>query len=253
MVASISPIKSLLALAIVCSPCHAFYVSVNPPSRSLHTVTRMSSPADWNGQVVSNTPDGRIQGCTIQPANPESLTEWILNIDGVEADLGRFSDAIYKKILGDAKRQRFQGFRPGTIPSHLLVTYMAFAMDECARECVLEAMQQNNIRPFDTARSDMVLENFSVPPLAPAKSKKKKSGRKQKSAAETAVDDEASSTDDDDAMVQWRTFSTMKEAIDVGGWKPGTSFSFVAKNVKGQKVKDSSEADGATPLGVSFR
>ena len=44
-----------------------------------------------------------------------------------------------------AKSQRFQGFRPGTIPPHLLPTYYMFSMDECARETTLEAMEQNNM------------------------------------------------------------------------------------------------------------
>ena len=78
-------------------------------------------------------------------------TEWIIQVDGKDADLGKFSKAIYRKCTADAKQQSFQGFRSGTIPPHLLGTYAAFTMDECAREAILEAMQQNNIRPFDDA------------------------------------------------------------------------------------------------------
>lgn len=85
-------------------------------------------------------------------------------------------------------------------------------MDECARETVLEAMQQNKIRPFTDARTDLLIENVSIPP-PPKKGKKKKGGRKKKTAEQqedAAVEVEAVPT--------WLTFETMKEAIDAG-WK----------------------------------
>jgi len=41
-------------------------------------------------------------------------------------------------------------------------------------------------------------------------------------------------------------------AIDAG-WKPGQSFSFVAKNVKGQQLKDQADVARATPIGDSYR
>jgi hypothetical protein len=63
-----------------------------------------------------------------------SLFSLFISKNRVQADLGKFSEAIYKKITSDAKQQQFQGFRPGTIPPHLQPTYRTFAMDECARE-----------------------------------------------------------------------------------------------------------------------
>lgn len=202
----------------------------------------------WKGDIVPG--DGRIRGCTITQLQG-SLTEWTIAIDGVEADSGRFSEAIYKKFIQDAKQQRFQGFRPGTIPPHLEPTYRAFAMDECARETVLEAMQQNNIRPFENCRSEMFMYNFCIPP-APA-SKKKKSSKKRKTvAADSATVQDLEKKDEDEPVDDgWRTFETMKEAVDAG-WKPGQSFSFLAKDIKGQKVKEDTETAGATPLGVNF-
>jgi hypothetical protein len=188
--------------------------AIGSPAFVLKSTNTNTDTNEWTGEVVSNTPGGKIQGCTIQPSTPDSLTEWVLNIDGVEADLGRFSDAVYKKITGDAKRQRFQGFRPGTIPPHLTVTYMAFAMDECARECVLEALQQNNVRPFDSARSEMVLETFSVPPVTgPVKSKKKKSGRKQKASTTIDTSNVKDANELDDSPPQWRTFATKSKIL----------------------------------------
>ena len=103
----------------------------------------------------SSPPTGSIRGCQITQV---SDTVWEMSIDGDEADLGRFSQALYQKITRDAKQQRFQGFRPGTIPPHLEPTYKAFCMDECARETVLEAMQQNSIRPFTNCREDMEMD-----------------------------------------------------------------------------------------------
>jgi hypothetical protein len=202
------------------------------------TRDEIPASAEWKGEVVSNTPDGVIQGCVIEPKEG-SLTEWTITIDGIEADLGRFSEAVYKKVVSDAKRERFQGFRPGTIPPFLEPTYRIFAMDECARETVLEAMQQNQLRPFDSARSEMKIENVSIPPPAPKGSSKKRS--KASSASGEAATEAGS----------WRTYATVKDAIDAG-WRPGQSFSFRAGNVKGQKVKDDTDAKGAVPLGSTF-
>ena len=81
------------------------------------------------------------RGCSMTAISP---TEYSVQIDGDEADLGRFSEQIYKKLMIDAKQQRFQGFRPGTVPPHLLATYKRFAMDETAREVrVIEERSDN--------------------------------------------------------------------------------------------------------------
>ncbi len=176
----------------------------------------------WNGEVVSNE-GGRIRGCTVTPV---SDTEFQIQIDGEEADLGSFSMAVYKKITSDAKRQNFQGFRPGTLPPHLIPTYRAFAMDEVAREATLEAMQQNNIRPFESARSDFVFEQISIPPKP---KKKKKSKKKKSKQVEVVVEEQEEPA--------WQTFDDMKGALK-GGWEPGQSFSFVATKCKGQQLKD---------------
>jgi hypothetical protein len=210
-------------------------------SRIFSSTTQDDVPAsaEWKGEVVSNNPDGVIQGCTIEPKDG-SITEWTITIDGVQADLGRFSEAVYKKVVSDAKRERFQGFRPGTIPPFLEPTYRIFAMDECARETVLEAMQQNQLRPFDSARSEMKIENVSIPPPAPKGSSSKKRPKASSSASGEAND-----------AGSWRTYETVKDAIDAG-WRPGQSFSFRAGNVKGQKVKDDADTKGASPLGAKF-
>jgi len=178
---------------------------------------------EWNGEVV-NDQDGRIRGCTVTPV---SDTEFTVQIDGNEADLGNFGVAVYKKITSDARRQSFQGFRPGTIPPHLLPTYRAFAMDEVAREATLEAMQQNNIRPFESARSDITFEQVSIPPKP---QKKKKKSKKKKSKVEVVVEEQQEEP-------AWQTFDDMQGALK-GGWEPGQSFSFVATKCKGQQLKD---------------
>jgi hypothetical protein len=164
--------------------------------------------SSWNGEVVSNAPDGTIRGCSIEKVD-DLLCEWKISIDGVEADLGKFSEAIYRKITSDAKKMRFQGFRPGTIPPHLIPTYIAYTMDECAREATLEAMQQNNIRPFQDARNDFKFELISIPPI----------GKKGKS-SKTKEKNKSGSSDDITPVVdeKWTTFTSMKEAIDCG-WK----------------------------------
>jgi hypothetical protein len=119
-------------------------------------------------------------------------------------------------LITEAKQQRFQGFRPGTIPPHIEPTYRAFAMDECARETVLEAMEQNKIRPFTDARSDILFENVSIPPAPKGKGKKKKkSGRKAAAKAAAMAEPEEQAVEE---VPQWRVFDNMKGAIDAG-WR----------------------------------
>ena len=211
-----------------------------------------SAAASWNGDVVSNDPKGRIQGCQLTRVG-ESPTDWEVTIDGEEADLGKFSEAVYKKITSDARQQRFQGFRPGTIPPHLTPTYIAFAMDEVAREATLEALEQNGVRPFENARSDFTFDTISIPP--PQK-KKKKGGKKKKKKKSKNADAATAATSSDGAespqVVEeetpaWLTFDSMKAAIDAG-WRPGQSFSFVARQVKGQQLKDNGDVSRATPV-----
>mmetsp|Transcript_6580 Transcript_6580/g.9412 ORF Transcript_6580/g.9412 Transcript_6580/m.9412 type:complete len:295 (+) Transcript_6580:153-1037(+) len=258
----------LLALGIVQNQSSAFVPSTTKPSVSTwgvpqqqqqHTsslVVAFSTENDeeaWNGQVASNTENGRIKGCTITRVG-DSLTDWVIQVDGEEADLGKFSEAIYKKLMMDAKQQRFQGFRPGTIPPHIEPTYRAYAMDEVAREATLEAMEQNGMRPFESARDDFTFIDVSIPPLATKKKKKKKNKKKKSKknkdgevvpeVVAAAVEEEAVAEE----VPQWRSFETMKEAIDAG-WKPGQSFSFRAKNVKGQQLKEQGKVDPTTALG----
>lgn len=78
-------------------------------------------------------------------------------------------------------------------------------MDEVAREAILEAMQQNNIRPFENAREEMEIKEISIPPR---KSKKKKGGKKKKGSAIIEAEEEAAPA--------WLTFDTMKEALKAG-------------------------------------
>jgi hypothetical protein len=132
----------------------------------------------------------------------------------VEADLGKFSEAIYKKLMQDAKQQRYQGFRPGTVPLHLEPTYRAFAMDECARETVLEAMEQNNVRPFTDARNDFVIENVSIPPPIKKKGGAGKKSKKRKTGTEESEEPVML----EEVLPQWRSFQDMSGAI-AAGWK----------------------------------
>ena len=36
----------------------------------------------WNGEVVSNTADGKINGCSITAVGEEPVVEWVITIDG---------------------------------------------------------------------------------------------------------------------------------------------------------------------------
>jgi len=199
---------SFLIASAPISSCLAF--SSSPFSNGVAIRTHTNFPShtslsnqagDWNGEIVSNTDDGRIRGCSIIKVEG-TISEWIVKIDGQEADLGKFSEQVYRKISADAKQQRFQGFRPGTIPPHLVPSYIGFTIEEVAKEATLEAMQQNNIRPFEDARNTFEFDTVSIMPL-----KKKGSKKKKKDAAPV-----------EETEPQWLTFDTLKEAT-TAGWK----------------------------------
>lgn len=214
----------LLLVVVVVSLASAF----TPASSVRRHGDALAAENEWAGEVV---PGGdRIQGCRIEKVG---MTEWVVHIDGVEADLAGFSTAIYKKLMADAKQQRFQGFRPGTIPPHIEPTYRAFCMDECARETALEALEQNGVKPFERCRAEMEIDSVSIPP-PPARKRKKKSKKRRKQEEETPQDQQQQQQPEE--VPEWRTFPSMKEAIS-GGWKPGQSFSFRASKAHGQKLE----------------
>lgn len=181
---------------------------------------------DMNLDIFGEKPTFLLFPCITRFSHCAYVLDILLPCHSIQADLGRFSAAIYKKIISDAKQQRFQGFRPGTIPPHLEPTYRAFTMDECARETILEAMEQNNIRPFSTARADFVIGKVSIPP--PSSTKKSKKPKSAKSKKNKGVNEESNEvleqnepgTEDDSGSTEsnWLTFEDMKGAIDAG-WK----------------------------------
>ena len=74
--------------------------------------------AAWNGDVVSNDPKGRIQGCQLTRVG-ESPTDWEVTIDGEEADLGKFSEAVCK---ASALPGISTGYHPS--PSHSYLHFL---------------------------------------------------------------------------------------------------------------------------------
>ena len=78
-------------------------------------------------------------------------------------------------------------------------------MDEVAREAILEAMQQNDIRPFDSCRTDLVIGEVSIPPR---KSKKKKKRKKGGDIAAAEIEEEKEP--------EWLVFDGMKDALKAG-------------------------------------
>ena len=92
-------------------------------------------------------------------------------------------------------------------------------MDECAREAVLEALEQNSVRPFEAARQEMKITDVSIPPPRPPR--KKKGGRKKRK--KKTGDEEAPVVEEEAPKEpQWRKFETMKEALDAG-WQVSLS------------------------------
>mmetsp|Transcript_18000 Transcript_18000/g.41633 ORF Transcript_18000/g.41633 Transcript_18000/m.41633 type:complete len:101 (-) Transcript_18000:19-321(-) len=97
----------------------------------------------------------------------------------------------------------------------MLPKYRELALDETAREAVLEAMEQHNIKPSEGARAEFRISEISIPP----KNKKEQ---------------------------DWRVFSSPQEAV-VAGWKPGQTFGFVATNVAGFKQGEQQDLFGHRP------
>ena len=79
-------------------------------------------------------------------------------------------------------------------------------MDEVAREAVLEAMQQNDIRPFESCRADLVIAEVTIPPRKATKKKKKKRGSGAGEKEEMEGEQES----------EWMVFDNMKDALKAG-------------------------------------
>ena len=79
-------------------------------------------------------------------------------------------------------------------------------MDEVAREAVLEAMQQNDIRPFESCRADLVIAEVIIPPRKAIKKKKKKRGSGDGEKEEMEGELES----------KWMVFDNMQDALKAG-------------------------------------
>jgi hypothetical protein len=210
-----------------------------PAAAILRPLRSLSS----SSSLFSSSSSSSFKGCSITP-DPSNPTVFSLAIDGAQADLAKFSAAIYKKVLKDASAQRFQGFRPGTVPPHLLPAYVSFAMDETAREAALEGMGQNGLLPFEGTRAEMEVTELA---FVPGRKGKKPKGKK-KGAGEVA-----------EGEPEPVVAASVQEAAKAG-WQPGTCFSFVAK-VKGQekgidvlgRERDSNEMVGKAIEAVTDR
>ena len=80
-----------LALSPIVSQAWVTSVPIVARPRVVQPMTVLLSSNDaWNGQVVSNTADGSIKGCSIQPVGTtEPVLEWIITIDGYVPDYVR--------------------------------------------------------------------------------------------------------------------------------------------------------------------
>lgn len=72
----------LLVVVVALGYAAAFVVSRHENFRLFaNREGRAAQDGAWNGEVVSNTKDGKIQGCTIKNVG-DSVTDWIVQIDG---------------------------------------------------------------------------------------------------------------------------------------------------------------------------
>ena len=124
--------------------------------------------------------------CSITPL-PESNSRFNIAIDGVEADLGKFSLMLFKQILQQAKNDPtgnqmvFKGYRPGVIPPQYLRKYHAYAMEQTCRETVKEGFSQNgySVAELEGGEEDCSFVSFKFFP----KVEVKKVSRKRKDVA----------------------------------------------------------------------
>lgn len=86
-------------------------------------------------------------------------------------------------------------------------------MDEVAREATLEAMQQHDIRPFESCRADMVIGEIGIAPRKSKKSKKKKKKRSNDGNVSHVVD---IADAEEEKEPEWLVFNEMKDALKAG-------------------------------------
>ena len=82
----------------------------------------------------------------------------------------------------------------------------------------------------------------------PFKSLGEKTKKAKTDVTATAASDAVGPSQVEEETPAWLSFDSMKAAIDAG-WRPGQSFSFVARQVKGQQLKDQGDVSRATPVG----
>ena len=92
-------------------------------------------------------------------------------------------------------------------------------MDEVAREATLEAMQQHDIRPFESCRSDMKIGEVGIAP----RKKSKKGGKKKKKRSKSKEGDDSDGGDvldianvEEEKEPEWLVFDEMKDALKAG-------------------------------------
>lgn len=76
------PTRLFLLVVVMAIGYTAAFVSYHQHFRLFaNRSVKAAQDGAWNGEVVSNTKDGRIQGCTIQNVG-DSVIDWIIQIDG---------------------------------------------------------------------------------------------------------------------------------------------------------------------------
>lgn len=173
-----------------------------------------------------------IEGCFIKPSSDPSRYD--INIDGKQADIGKFSRAIYKNIAKQAREsnQQIKGFRPGTIPPHLISRYRSYCMEQTARETIREGFDQRGYEVVDLAEGE---EDFRWAGVSFVLAEKKKKSKKRKK--NNAADGSDTSSDESNAPppppppIECADFD---DAVS-RGWEPGLDYSFSAEFVKVQR------------------
>eukprot|EP00586_Coscinodiscus_wailesii_P020302 CAMPEP_0172501574 /NCGR_PEP_ID=MMETSP1066-20121228/151107_1 /TAXON_ID=671091 /ORGANISM="Coscinodiscus wailesii, Strain CCMP2513" /LENGTH=309 /DNA_ID=CAMNT_0013276415 /DNA_START=84 /DNA_END=1009 /DNA_ORIENTATION=+ len=179
------------------------FSSRSPPLKPLFLSSSSSDPpvpsSDPNNWIERSTPTG-ISTSGGGTDDDDEAADYSLGISGDSFETGPLSTKIYDALTSVASRR----FPSGVIPDDLIPVYETYAMELTAKEAVMLAVKQNGL--------DVV----------PRVAAEKEGGEEMWG-------------DVEDVVVDGTVYPGVEDAVRSGTWRPGSNFSFVARNVRCQK------------------
>jgi len=174
---------------------------------SASTITTTSDSSSSSSSSDSTTTDGNYD----------------LGLNGKSFDTGPLSKRMYEALTSVAMKRFPPGTREEDLPDDLMNVYRSYAMDMTAREAVSAALERNGLQLALSSSSSTENEETNA-------------SSDMDAGGWGSIDSIRLEYDDEDI------YDSIEDAVAEGGWSPGDSFSFVARNVPA-KLKEMDISD----------